>query len=102
MERQSIAGSRTAIFITQIKNLVGLVELILSNLRAFTTIMSRLMNLFLVVRKFYKIELGLFLILQFLPRRLWTTFFCSRRALVVCVLIMLKLKNETQNFDHCV
>jgi hypothetical protein len=30
-------------------------------------------NLFLVVRKFYKIEFGLFLILQFPPGRLWTT-----------------------------
>jgi len=60
-------------------------------------------NLFLVVRKFYKIEFGLFLILQFPSRRLWTTyFFYSRRALVVYVLIILKLKNETQNFDSCV
>jgi hypothetical protein len=70
MECQTIAGSRTAIIITQLKNLMGLVELILSNLRAVTP-----MNLFLVVRKFYKTEFMLVLILHFPPRKLWTTDF---------------------------
>jgi len=35
--------------------------------------MSGPMNIFLVVGKFYKIKLGLLLILQFRSRRLWTT-----------------------------
>ena len=50
MECQTIAGSRTVVFITQLKNLMGLVELIISNLRALTPVVSRPMNQFLVAR----------------------------------------------------
>jgi len=77
MECQTIACSRTSIFTTQLKNLVGLLELIISNLLALTPMMSRPMNLFLLVGKFYKINLGLLLIMQFSSRRLWTTDFST-------------------------